>query len=479
MNTRESDFWNERSGPRIAPEHFGDIVATAADLAIVLSEGGTIISITSNPLNSAMGRMEHWEGRKIAEFLAPDSQPKVMAQLAAVARHDPDRPKSIEVNHIDGAAWDFPVRYTLHQTGRDGRVLMLGRDMRPLAELQQRLVRAQLALEKDYEAQRIYETRYRVLLDAASEAFVLVDVASGRILDLNGSAARMLGGGQQGLTGGVFAQEFDGRRKGAFIEELCRVAQDEAMSALTVPLRRSSGSIDVVPILFRNAGERVLLCRLVDPDLQASPAIGGRAEPLMERLADLYRGSRDAIVFTDAEHRIVQANDSFLSMMDIDAVADLRGRSMADILSRGGVDLKVLTEDEQVGTFATRIVTSFGSHLSVEMSATSLSDGDEPAGHGFVIRDTGRSNALRETGPSGRADTADNPAMANAISLVGSLPLRDIVASMTDVVERQCIEAAVDLTSNNRVAAAEMLGLSRQSLYVKLRKYGLVQRDEP
>ncbi|MDC0114520.1 hypothetical protein OAI45_05505, partial [Planktomarina temperata] len=29
-------------------------------------------------------------------------------------------------------------------------------------------------------------------------------------------------------------------------------------------------------------------------------------------------------------------------------------------------------------------------------------------------------------------------------------------------------------TSNNRVAAAEMLGLSRQSLYVKLRKYDLV-----
>ena len=31
-----------------------------------------------------------------------------------------------------------------------------------------------------------------------------------------------------------------------------------------------------------------------------------------------------------------------------------------------------------------------------------------------------------------------------------------------------CIETAVELTRNNRVAAAEMLGLSRQSLYVKL-----------
>jgi DNA-binding NtrC family response regulator len=45
------------------------------------------------------------------------------------------------------------------------------------------------------------------------------------------------------------------------------------------------------------------------------------------------------------------------------------------------------------------------------------------------------------------------------------------------VIEKQCIARAVELTENNRVAAAEMLGLSRQSLYVKLRKYGLLNRQ--
>ena len=43
----------------------------------------------------------------------------------------------------------------------------------------------------------------------------------------------------------------------------------------------------------------------------------------------------------------------------------------------------------------------------------------------------------------------------------------------TDVIERLCIEAALNLTGDNRASAAEMLGLSRQSLYVKLRRYGL------
>ncbi len=43
----------------------------------------------------------------------------------------------------------------------------------------------------------------------------------------------------------------------------------------------------------------------------------------------------------------------------------------------------------------------------------------------------------------------------------------------TDLIERLCIEAALELTGDNRASAAEMLGLSRQSLYVKLRRYGL------
>mgnify|MGYP000179099806 CR=1 FL=1 len=57
--------------------------------------------------------------------------------------------------------------------------------------------------------------------------------------------------------------------------------------------------------------------------------------------------------------------------------------------------------------------------------------------------------------------------------LVGRVPLRDIVRETTDLIEELCIEAALELTGDNRAAAAEMLGLSRQSLYVKLRRFGV------
>ena len=60
---------------------------------------------------------------------------------------------------------------------------------------------------------------------------------------------------------------------------------------------------------------------------------------------------------------------------------------------------------------------------------------------------------------------------------MGRLPLRDIVRETTDLIEQLCIEAALDLTGDNRASAAEMLGLSRQSLYIKLRRFGI--KDAP
>ncbi len=59
-------------------------------------------------------------------------------------------------------------------------------------------------------------------------------------------------------------------------------------------------------------------------------------------------------------------------------------------------------------------------------------------------------------------------------ALVGQVPLRDLVREATDLIERMCIETALNITHDNRASAAELLGLSRQSLYSKLRRHGLM-----
>lgn len=54
---------------------------------------------------------------------------------------------------------------------------------------------------------------------------------------------------------------------------------------------------------------------------------------------------------------------------------------------------------------------------------------------------------------------------------LGETPLKVLVSETVVVIERHFIEAALANTDGNRSAAAKMLGLSRQSLYVKLARY--------
>ena len=475
MNTRGTDFWDKPSASPIGPEQFSEIVTTAADLAIVLDTAGKVHSVVTNPLNPTLGQLDHWKDRDIREFLTIESKPKIDAQLTAYRAGQKAKVDAIEVNHSDDANWEFPIRYTLHKTGRDDIILMLGRDLRPIAELQHRLVKAQLALEKDYESHRDYETRYRVIMEAARDALVLVDVASGRIVDVNSLGAQVLGTGAEALTGAAFTQEFEGRRRGEFIEGLVAAAGDEASQVMTVTTRRTQDEVVLHPLVFRAAGDRTLLCRI-----ETAGTTDTVAAELTQVLSALYRDGADAIVFTDASGVIRSANDAFLSLCEADQMVDVRGKSLSEYLSRGSVDLKVLidnaTRNKKMRLYSTRLEGAFGSQLSVEMSATHLSSGGT-TGFAFIVRDTSRIEVVREPASAAPATMSDD-AMRNVMDLVGSAPLKDIVSATTDVVEKMCIETAVELTDNNRVAAAEMLGLSRQSLYVKLRKYGLLAKND-
>ena len=90
------------------------------------------------------------------------------------------------------------------------------------------------------------------------------------------------------------------------------------------------------------------------------------------------------------------------------------------------------------------------------------------------MRNVGR--RLRSVPDTGR----DLPRSVEQLTeLVGRMSLKDIVRESTDLIERLCIEAALRITRDNRASAAEMLGLSRQGLYAKLRRYGIGDLDGP
>ena len=179
----------------------------------------------------------------------------------------------------------------------------------------------------------------------------------------------------------------------------------------------------------------------------------------------------DAIVLTDSDGHILAANRSFLDQVQLPTEHQLRGQSLGHWLGRAGIDLNVLLSTlRQHGSlrlFKTTLRGQYGAIVEAEICAAAVPNG-ERACLAFFIRDTGR--RLGREAPA----TADLPLWVGQFTeRVGSAPLRDLVRESTDLIERLCIEAALKLTGGNRASAAELLGLSRQSLYVKLARYDI------
>ncbi len=129
--------------------------------------------------------------------------------------------------------------------------------------------------------------------------------------------------------------------------------------------------------------------------------------------------------------------------------------------------LSNLRQHGAVGVFTTSLRGEVGAVHEVEISASQLESAQPPT-LAFAVRDIGRRLPGEERVPAKLARSA-----SELTELVGRVPMKDIVSETSDLIEQLCIETALQMTNDNRALAAQFLGLSRQSLYVKLRRYGL------
>jgi transcriptional regulator PpsR len=209
----------------------------------------------------------------------------------------------------------------------------------------------------------------------------------------------------------------------------------------------------------------VRLLPLVDhsgPNAGATTA--GAALKLLESLPDGF-------VVGDADGRVLMANRAFLDMVELPTLEQVRGRLLSQWVGRPGADLgrllATLREHGVVRLFGTALHGNLGSSSEVEVSSVSVSVAADMR-VGFLIRDIGRRLV-----PSARGARDLGQAVEQLTTLVGRISLKTLVRDTTDLVERHFIEAALTTTDDNRTTAAEVLGVSRQSLYLKLRRYGL------
>ena len=446
-------------------------VAAGCDICLIVSPGLIVDSVICGPQHGELvTRTASWRGATLMSLFTYESVQKLTLRLA-----DTDRiakgSVTLELNHDPKSGVALPVRYTLLRTGTEGVLLMLGRDLSLLEEVQQRLVETQLSMERDYEAQRELKTRYRVLMEVNVSPIMILSMTSGRIVDLNSAAVQLIGGTRADLVDAPAGQEFDARRKGELLESLSSMAVAEAPGPVELNIRRANRRVQVFPTLFRAGGDKLLLCRL-----ELTDAAKAQNDELGDALGRLFHNGIDGFVFLDIDGKIKAANEAFLNLTDSPSQSAVAGRSLADFLTRGEVDLRVLLNNvKRVGRmrhYATRLNTDFGGQVSVQISANFFQDRSS-AMIALVVRDNTAMEGMRWPSAVGGSE-----GFRNVMQLVGYSALKEIVAETTDVIEKMCIEAALELTGNNRVSAAELLSLSRQSLYVKLRKFGMISKSE-
>jgi len=189
------------------------------------------------------------------------------------------------------------------------------------------------------------------------------------------------------------------------------------------------------------------------------------------RLLEVLEASPDGLVVTSPHGDILTANPAFLELVQLATIEQVRGQPLDRWLGRPGIDMRVLVGNLRrhgsVRRFATTLRGEHGSSCNVEVAAVSTLKAAEPS-LGFSIR------AAEKRAPTDSRTSRELPHSAQELTeLISRTALKELVRETTEVIERLCIDAALKLTADNRATAAELLGLSRQSLYAKLRHYGL------
>ena len=443
------------------------LIAASSDITLILEEDGTIrdLSIQSADLFNDLQGGQGWVGRAFMETVTSDSRTKTKALMEDAGRSET---RWRQVNHpgLDGHA--VPVLYCCVQLGQAGRMVVFGRDLRAMSALQQRLMNAQQSLEQDYSRLREAEMRYRLLFQNSSEAVLILDPARSRVMEANPAAREMFGVDVRDIVGHGLVQRFDAAGQDALLAYLGRVRGGEAGTELRAHLVHAQREVVVRATAFRQDASTMLLVRISSAHALAAASSLSVAKAKLLRAVE---SAPDGFVVIDNDGLVLTSNAAFLDMVGMAEEDGVRGEPLDRWVGESSVDLTVLLANVRqrgaVRFFSTTLQSEGGVTVEVEISAVAIGNGGGPS---FGL-------AIRNAGPRVRVESKGAKAVPRSVEqlteLIGRVPLKELVREATEVIERLAIEAALELTNDNRASAAEMLGLSRQSLYVKLRRYGL------
>ncbi len=436
------------------------LLSEAIDITLVIDIKGKIqdLALSTDELLQGIGKS--WRGRAWSSVASEESGSRIDEIIDNSKAGG--QPMWREVNHYLNDGTLLPIRFYNFPIGETGKTLALGKDLRSIAVLQQQLLNAQQSLEQDYWRLRQVETRYRLIFDMVADAVVVVDEPTNKVLEVNPVANHLLSGNVRTILGKTFPIGFNESSAKEVQSMLAETRITGKSSTTNLRILGSELEYKMSAILIRQDNESRFLIRL-------SQAYGNADlhNPLLTHLEAVISNAPDAVIITNAEGQIQYVNSAFLNLAQLASEEQAVNKSIEEWLGRTGVDLNILlnnlNEYGSVKLYASSLHGSLGLVANVEISATVVQNVD-PTLYVMFIRDVGRRVS---------ADVSESSKLPRSVEYVtqqvGRLPLKEIVRESTDLIEKNCIETALTLTGDNRASAAELLGLSRQSLYAKLR----------
>jgi transcriptional regulator PpsR len=484
-----------------------ELLKAASDFSVVLNKLGVVqrVEIHTEELLKELPFFgsNSWVDRAWADLVTIDSRPKVVAllrdaaiksnHLASQAKASKPATKVIAAKALDHILWrqinypridsngiDLPANVAVISLGENGDVLVLSKDLRSVAALQQQLVDTQQAMERDYMKLRFMESRYRALLQTSLQGIAMVEAGTLKIADANDQAFQLLEESGKRRTTKVLPDYFDSESKVQLVAWLNRLSTTRSIApSIDVILKHSGACLRVHASLLRQTDGVFYLVWLSTPQ---STAPATQFTELPEFIA-VFDHMPDSMIVTDTDGKILRANIAFAAMAQLVDGGHVIGEKISRWLARSELDFNLiansLKQHQSFKQIAMEVKGEFGTTTLTEISGVVVQNGPSTF-FGLCLRDVSRrpmSDMQNQTASQGLGLGQASKGMPRSVSelkeLVGRVSLKDIVGETTDVIEQLCIEAALELTGDNRAAASEMLGLSRQSLYVKLRRFGV------
>lgn len=445
------------------PTTTAQLISSGVDIALVIEKGIIKDLAVANADLLKEGYQTAWRGKKWRETVTVESQPKIEDLLS---EEHIGSGRWRQVNHPSTNGMDIPINYTTVMTGEDNFVLALGRELRSVAILQQRLVKTHQELEREFARLRNAETRYRHLFNAVSEPVLILDAADWSIPEANPQACELLNTAPQNVANRSIYEFIDNASVKSFEKLLDNALSKGQASAAEIKITNG----DVLTLsasAFQQDNSAYVILR-INSDTVDEP---GKAEVASPRLLNIIERLPDGLVVTTSNLRIISVNPAFLNMIQLVDDRQTMGDQLSNWLGRSSTELNMLVSNLKnygvVRNFATIIRDRFSAEDEVEVSAIAAPAENDTV-FGFAIRNTSR---RLQSGSDWGAELPNS--VDEVTSLVGRQPLKEIVRESTDLIERLCIEAALEIAGDNRASAAEILGLSRQGLYSKLKRFGI------